>query len=98
VELPKPEELVAALTSFPPKLSVLVKPLAVPEDLFESTAKSAGVELPPGPYKVLISMMLSFEEAMPATLPAALPQLPPGLPAPPATTPETTAKQGFEIK
>lgn len=96
MELPKPEELVAALMSFPPKLSVLVKPLAIPEDLFESTAKSAGVELPPGPHKMLISLMSSLEEMTPTVLPA-----PPGLPAPAATPTqpaETTAKQGFEIK
>jgi hypothetical protein len=95
LELPKPEEVVAALMSFPPKLSVLVKPLTVPEDLFESTAKSAGVELPPGPHKMLVSLMSSFEEMTPTALPL------PGLRAPAATTAttqtEVTAK-GFEIK
>jgi hypothetical protein len=98
VELPKPEEVVAALMSFPPKLSVLVKPLAVPEDLFESAVRSAGVELPPGPNKLLISLMSSLEEAMPATLPTALPQLLPPAPAPTTVPAEAAVKQGFEIK
>jgi hypothetical protein len=100
--IPKPEELASALMAFPPKLSVLVKPLTVPEDLFESTVKSAGIEVPPGPHKMLITLMSSLEGSMPAALPTALPPLP-GLPtpsaAPQAGAPaETTAKQGFEIK
>jgi hypothetical protein len=99
VELPKPEELASALMAFPPKLSVLFKPLTIPEDFAESTAKSAGIELPPGPHKTLITLMSSLEGAMPAALPTALPQLP-GLPAPaPTAAPaETAVKQGFEIK
>jgi hypothetical protein len=65
-ELPKPEELASALASFPPKLSVLVKPLTVPEDLFESTIRSAaGVELPAGPHKMLVELMQSFEVSLP---------------------------------
>jgi hypothetical protein len=92
--IPKPEELASALMAFPPKLSVLFKPLTIPEDFVESTAKSAGIELPPGPHKMLITLMSSLEGAMPA----ALPQLP-GLPTPQAgTSAETTMKQGFEIK
>jgi hypothetical protein len=72
-ELPKPEEVVAALASFPPKLSVLVKALTVPEDLFESTVRSAtGVEVPAGPHKVLAELMRSFETSLPATAPPAV--------------------------
>jgi hypothetical protein len=97
LELPKPEEVISALMAFPPKLSVLFKPLTIPEDFAESTAKSAGVELPPGPTKMLVSLMSSFEGAMPATLPT-LPGLPTPTPsAAPAGAPAET-KPGFEIK
>jgi hypothetical protein len=73
-ELPKPEELASALASFPPKLSVLVRPLTVPEDIFESTVRSAtGVELPAGPHKVLVELMQSFEASLPT--PTRLPGL-----------------------
>jgi len=81
VELPKPEELTAALTAFPPKLSILVKPLSLPEEIFESSIKTTGVEIPPGPTKMLVSFMESFEAG--AVLP--------GLPAP-TGTPEVGEK------
>jgi len=75
-KIPKPEEVAGALASFPPKLSVLAKPLAFPEDVFEGLAKSAtGMELPPGPTKMLVSLMESFEAGAPAGLPS-LPGLP----------------------
>jgi len=83
IQLPKPEEVAGALAAFPPKLSVLAKPLATPEDLFESTVKATGVELPPGPAKMLVGFMESLEAGAPA-LPAGFPALPalPGVPAP----------------
>jgi hypothetical protein len=69
-EIPKPEEVVAALTTFPPRLSILVKPLALPEEMFETSVKNVtGVEVPPGPTKMTLSIMTSFEEVLPATLP-----------------------------
>jgi len=69
-ELPKPEDVVAGLTAFPPKLSVLALIPAFPEVMFERTVKDAtGVELPPGPNRVAASVMSSIEASMPA-LPA----------------------------
>ena len=66
-QIPRPEEVVSALASIPPRLSVLARIPAVPEDVFESAVKSAtGVELPPGPNKVLAEMMERFEVQMPA--------------------------------
>jgi hypothetical protein len=83
-ELPKPEELVAALASFPPKLSVLVKPFTIPEEMFENAVKSAtGVEPPPGPSKTVKMFMESFEVSMPAAAPS--------LPLPVAKASEETA-------
>jgi hypothetical protein len=65
--LPKPEQVVAALASFPPKLSVLQSIPAAPEALFESMVKSAtGVELPPGPNRMLQTFMAGVEAAVPA--------------------------------
>jgi len=97
VSLPKPEEVISALVAFPPKFSVLVKPMTIPEDLFENTIKSAtGVEVPPGPNKMLASLMAGFEGATPS---AVLPI--PGIPAPaPSPAPSTapSEKAGFEIK
>ncbi|PCN50338.1 hypothetical protein B6U99_05030 [Candidatus Geothermarchaeota archaeon ex4572_27] len=66
-QLPKPEEVVSALASFPPKLSVLHKPLTVPEDMFEGAVREAtGIELPPGPNKMLLGVMESIEAGAPA--------------------------------
>jgi hypothetical protein len=63
----------AALTSFPPKLSEVQSILNMPEDMFENTARGAGVEVPPGPNKMLVNMMSSFErmfgEASPMRFP-----------------------------
>jgi hypothetical protein len=66
-ELPKPEDVVAGLTAFPPKLSVLASIQAFPEVMFERAVKDAtGVELPPGPNRVAASVMSSIEASMPA--------------------------------
>jgi len=83
-QLPKPEEVAGALASFPPKLSVLAKPLAFPEEFFENSVKTAtGVEIPPGPTKILVSFMESFEAGAPA-----LPALPTQAPATTPTVPQ----------
>lgn len=81
-ELPKPEELAKALTTFPPKLSVLFKPLTMPEDVIESTIKSAGIELPPGPSKMLMSFIEGIESSLPTTAPFTLPGFPTPTPTP----------------
>jgi len=66
-ELPKPEDVVAGLTAFPPKLSVLASIPAFPEVMFERAVKDAtGVELPPGPNRLAASVMSSIEASMPA--------------------------------
>jgi hypothetical protein len=74
-QLPRPEEVAGALASFPPKLSVLQRFAAFPEFVFESQVKSVtGTELPPGPNRVLLQFMESFEASMAgATPPAGLP-------------------------
>ena len=90
-QLPKPEEVMGALASFPPKLSVLMKPLAAPEEIFESTIRTAGVEIPPGPVKLLTSFMESFEEAAPPSIPG-LPSPAPGTQTTPSTPPATQTK------
>jgi hypothetical protein len=61
-EMPSPEKIMAAFTSFPPKLSEVQSLFSMPEDMFENTARSAGLEVPPGPNKMITSMMSSFEE------------------------------------
>jgi hypothetical protein len=61
-EIPSPEKIVSALATFPPKLSEVQSLFNMPEDMFENMARSAGVEVPPGPNKMLVSMMSSFEE------------------------------------
>jgi len=63
-ELPDVGEIMASLTAFPPKLSKAQTVFSFPEDMFESTVKSMGMEVPPGPNKMLISMMQSFEEML----------------------------------
>jgi hypothetical protein len=74
-QLPRPEEVAGALATFPPKLSVLQRFVAFPEFTFESQVKSVtGVELPPGPNRVLLQFMESFEASMAGvTPPAGLP-------------------------
>jgi hypothetical protein len=61
-EMPDVGEIMASLTAFPPKLSKAQSVFSFPEDMFESTVKSMGMEVPPGPNKMLVSMMQSFEE------------------------------------
>jgi hypothetical protein len=63
-ELPDVGEIMASLTAFPPKLSKAQSVFSFPEDMFESTVKSMGVEVPPGPNKMIVSMMQSFEEML----------------------------------
>jgi len=92
----------SALTSFPPKLSTLVKTLAAPEDMFEEMVRSAtGFELPPGPGKMLASLMEGFEAGAPA-----LPGLPgtpsqaasqPAVPQAPAAQEKTYGKVDVEL-
>jgi hypothetical protein len=66
-ELPKPEEVAAALTAFPPRLSVAQSVFSVPEDMFEKAVESmTKTSPPPGPNKVLVSLMKSFESAAPS--------------------------------
>jgi hypothetical protein len=74
-QLPRPDEVAGALASFPPKLSVLQKFAAFPEFTFESQVKSVtGAEPPPGPNRMLLQFMESFEASMAgATPPAGLP-------------------------
>lgn len=74
-QLPRPEDVAGALATFPPKLSVLQRFATFPELTFESQVKSVtGVELPPGPNRVLLQFMESFEASMTgATPPAGLP-------------------------
>jgi hypothetical protein len=61
-EIPDVGEIMASLTAFPPKLSAAQSVFSFPEEMFESTVKSMGMEVPPGPNKMLVSMMQSFEE------------------------------------
>jgi hypothetical protein len=66
-ELPKPEDVIAAATAFPPKLSVLQSIPAFPEAMFEKMVfDMTGLTVPPGPNKMLASLMASFEAAIPA--------------------------------
>ncbi|RLE64999.1 MAG: hypothetical protein DRJ38_04470 [Thermoprotei archaeon] len=82
LKIPRPDEVVSALTSIPPRLSVLVKPLTAPEDFFESTVRSAtGFEVPPGPVKLATQFMEAFESGAPG--------LPLPTPTGGATTPST---------
>ena len=72
--IPAPNEVVSALTAFPPKLSVLQSIMAYPEVVFEESFKaSTGVALIPGPNRMLQSLMESFEASMPATMPSIMP-------------------------
>jgi len=72
--IPTPNEVVSALTAFPPKLSVLQSIMAYPEFVFEESFKaSTGVTLIPGPNRMLLSLMESFEASMPATMPTLIP-------------------------
>jgi len=84
-QLPRPEDVAGALATFPPKLSVLQRFATFPELTFESQVKSVtGVELPPGPNRVLLQFMESFEASMAGvTPPAGLQGLP--FPVPRAT-------------
>jgi hypothetical protein len=76
-EMPSPEKIMAAFTSFPPKLSEVQSLFNMPEDMFESMARSAGLEVPPGPNKMIASMMSSFEEMFAGGgAPAFLPPVP----------------------
>jgi hypothetical protein len=63
-EIPDVGEIMASLTAFPPKLSKAQSLFSFPEEMFESTVKSMGMEVPPGPNKMIISMMQSFEEML----------------------------------
>jgi hypothetical protein len=91
--LPKPEEVMAAVTAVPPKLSVLQSIPAVPEVMFEKAVYDATKQaIPPGPNRMLASLMASIEASLPAppALPAALPFPPmpkPAAPAAPAAAP-----------
>jgi len=71
-QLPRPDEVAGALATFPPKLSVLQRFAAFPEFVFESQVKSVtGAELPPGPNRVLLQFMESFEASMAGVTPPA---------------------------
>ena len=98
LEFPKPDEIVGALTSFPPRLSILTKPFTAPEDFFEQQMKNVtGSEIPAGPVKMLLSLMSSFEVSIPAPT-MRIPSLP-GLPSPtPSPAPTTEVKSYFEIR
>jgi hypothetical protein len=82
-QLPKPEDILSAVMSFPPKISAVQSLFSIPEEMFESTVKSmTKMEIPPGPNKMLVSFMKGFEASLPAApagLPAGLPLVsPPG--------------------
>lgn len=79
-EIPTPDEVIGALTAFPPKLSILAKPLALPEEMFENMIRTAtGIEVPPGPVKFTKTLMESFEAGAPAlpVTPATVAMTPP---------------------
>lgn len=100
MSLPRPEEITSALATFPPKLSVMQKVLSAPEILFENAVKSAtGFELPPGPNKILVSLMESFESGAPALPTLALPGITPAptAPASEATPSTVVGKKKFEL-
>jgi hypothetical protein len=59
-----------------PKLSAFTKLLAFPEEQFESMAKSAGVELPPGPQSTLLKIQMAMEEGRAPTPEEVLPKAP----------------------
>ena len=52
-----------------PKISALVKNLAVPEKEFENFVKGMGVEIPRGPLTVLTTFLESFERGEAPKLP-----------------------------
>lgn len=84
VTLPKPEDITTAATSIPPKLSVLQSIFAAPEAFFEDSVKSAtGMAIPPGPNRMLVSLMESIETSLPTLPTFALPI--PGAPRPAPT-------------
>jgi len=83
----KPEKVIEAFASFPPKLSVAAELLAEPERIFEEQASAMGISVPPGPAKTLTQMLQGIE----ATLPAFAP---PGFPAPTSPTTPTTPPAG----
>ena len=66
-ELPAPEELVGALAAFPPRLSVLQRVPALPEAMFERMVyEQTKVSVPPGPNRLALMAMESFESMLPA--------------------------------
>jgi len=85
-ELPKPEEVMAALVAIPPRLSALQTIPATPEIMFENMVKEqTGVEIPPGPNRLLVNIMKGIEAQIPA---------PPG--GKPRTTSELTQPSSKE--
>jgi len=72
-EIPSPNKIIAALTAFPPKLSEVQSVFNLPEDMFESMVRSMGIEVPPGPNKMAVSMMSGFEEMLSGLAPASFP-------------------------
>jgi len=75
----RPERVIEAFASFPPKLSVAAELLAEPERIFEEQAAAMGLPVPTGPTRMLAQALSGIE----ATLPAFAP---PGFPAPTAPT------------
>jgi len=59
-----------------PKISTFTQILAMPEIQFESMAKSAGVELPPGPQSTLLKLQSSIEAGQVPSLEAVIPKAP----------------------
>jgi len=99
----RPEDVIGALASFPPRLSVLARLAAMPEEYFESSVKTAmGFELPPGPMKMASSLMESFEASLSTAAPTFAPPAPLA-PAQPRTVSESAAppteapRRRFEI-
>jgi len=99
-ELPKPEEIMAAATAFPPKLSVMQKIPALPEAMFEKTVLDiTGMTIPPGPNRMLASMMASVEASLPAApaLPGAAEPKTSSELTPPSSVEAPTPKRRFEL-
>jgi len=90
-----------------PKISTFTQILAMPEIQFENMAKSAGVELPPGPQSTLLKLQSSIEAGQTPSPEALLSKVPkveevlsklPKLPPLPGTESVSSVSQGDTVK
>lgn len=88
-QLPSPEKIASALSSFPPKISSIAEALVEPENFIESTLTSMGLPTPPGPMKTAAQMLQSVE-SMISQVPSPLPAPQSGAASVPPATPRFT--------